>query len=404
MKRARSDEPSGAANTIVKFELFKVAPRWVFLRLEDSTGIVGWGEPNLEGWSSTVMTAVEEMMPSVMREDCSRIEYIHKKLVKQKFYAGGPVLQSALAGIDQALWDILGKRLGVPVHTLLGGAVRDRLKVYRWCGGDDNSPAEAAAEAKRVLATSNYKQLKMNACPRMGYIDTEGAVRAAVARMKAVREAVGEAVEVGLDFHGRVKVPMAKQLMAQLAPFHPLFFEEVVGGEANNAALPALASASCGVPLATGERMFTVAAFRDLLEKRCVDILQPDCSHAGGISTLLTIARMGEAYDVSLAPHCPLGPIALASCLQVDACAINFAFPPPPPPPPHPPEGVSVDLLDYVSNKSAFDVDAQGYLSLPMGPGLGIEIDEVKVREMAKLGHGWRDREWVLEDGTPTTW
>lgn len=398
-----SHEP-GAADTVASYELFKVAPRWVFLRLETRRGLVGWGEPNLEGWSDTVMAAVGEMMASVIGEDAARISYIGTKLTKQKFYTGGPVLASALAGIDQALWDIKGKTLGVPVHELLGGAVRTKLKVYCWCGGDDNSPAEAAAEAVRVLKTTNYKQLKMNACPRMGYVDESGGVAAAVRRMAAVREAVGDDVEVGLDFHGRVKGPACKRLMAALAPYRPLFYEEVLGPE-QNAHLPQMAAASCGVPLATGERMYTVAAFRDLLASRCVDILQPDCSHAGGISSLLTISRMAESYDVALAPHCPLGPIALAACLQVDAASPNFAFQ----------EtslgihynsegGRPVELLDYVRNKEVFEVDADGRVALPSGPGLGIEIDEEKVRAMAAEGHAWRDREWELPDGCPTTW
>ena len=281
--------------------------------------------------------------------------------------------------------------------------MRERLKAYRWCGGDDNSPAEAAAEACEVLATSNYKQLKMNACPRMGYLDTDGGVAAAAARMKAVREAVGPSVGIGLDFHGRVKVPTCKRLMAALAPYDPLFFEEPVTAD-QLASLPLLAGTT-SVPLATGERMFTVTAFRDLLEKRCVDIVQPDCSHCGGISPLLSIARLAEAYDVALAPHCPLGPIALAACLAVDACSINFAFqetsvgihy--------NSEEGEVVELLDYLEDKSVFEVDEEGYIRLPSAPGLGIAIDEKVVRERAIKGHQWRDREWVLSDGCPTTW
>lgn len=404
MARKRKHDEAGA-DSVNNFELFQVEPRWLFLRVETANGIVGWGEPNLEGFSDTVAAAVRDLMPSVIGEDPSRIQYIWQKLMRQKFYSGGPVLMSAIAGIDQALWDIAGKTLGVPIHRMLGGSVRDRLRMYRWCGGDDNTPEEAAAEAVAVLKSSNYRQLKMNACGRMGYIDTEEAVEAAARRFAAVREAVGPAVGIGLDFHGRVKLPMAKALMRALEPYKPLFFEEVVV-PASNAAFPALAAATA-VPLATGERMHRIEEFRDLLELRAVNILQPDVSHVGGISHLLSIARLAEAYEVSLAPHCPLGPIALASCLQVDACCVNFAFQ----------EsslgihynsegggGAKVELLDYVKDPSVFDVDSDGFMKRLDGPGLGIELDEVRIRAAAAKGHQWRDREWVLRDGTPTTW
>ena len=455
---------------IATYELFKVPPRWLFLRVETASGVVGWGEPNVEGFSDTVATAVEELMVSVVGEDASRIQRIWIKLVKQRFYiagGGGPILMSAVAGIDQALWDIAGKTLGVPVHRMLGGAVRERLRVYRWCGGDDNTNEEAAAEAKAVLEGSNFKQLKMNACARMSYLDCDGAVAAAAARMKAVREAVGPSVGIGLDFHGRVKLPTAKRLMAALAPYDPLFFEEVVVG-GQNPALAALAAATT-VPLATGERMYTTEHFRDLLEARAVSIVQPDVSHAGGISQMLTIARLAEAYEVGLAPHCPLGPIALASCMQVRARArawvqvlasarpdwdaaralVRSAHPRRPLPLSHARTrdarasascsplrmlsrvcwlqvdavcanflfqetslgihynsegGAGYGLLDYVENKACFDVDAEGYVALLSGPGLGVVIDEAKVRAAAKVGHAWRDREWTLRDGTPTTW
>ncbi|KAH8069218.1 mandelate racemase/muconate lactonizing enzyme [Aureococcus anophagefferens] len=343
-----------SGDVVASYELFKVPPRWLFLRVETKRGVVGWGEPNVEGFSDTVRTAVEELMRSVVGQDPSRIQYIWQKLFRQKFYGGGPILMSAMAGIDQALWDIAGKTLGAPVSRLLGGAVRDRLKVYRWCGGDENSPEESAAEATRVLATSNYKQLKMNACSRMEYVDTEG-VAAAAARFKAVREAVGPGVGVGL-ISTAAKLPMAKKLMEASRPT-TLFFEEVlVRGQ--NPALHATVAHHTSVPLATGERMYTVEEFRDLLETRAVNILQPDCSHAGGISSLHTIARMAEAYEVSFAPHCPLGPIALAACLQVDATAVNFCFQETSLGIHYNGEG-GMDLLDYVANKKAFDVDAE---------------------------------------------
>lgn len=390
-----------SADVVAKYELFKVPPRWLFLRVETAAGIVGWGEPNLEGYSDTVATAVREIMGSVVGEDAFRIQYIWQKIMRQKFYTGGPILMSALAGVDQALWDIAGKALGVPVHRMLGGSVRDRLKMYRWCGGDDNTPEEAAAEAKRVLETTNYRQLKMNVGPRMSYVDTDGAVAECVARMAAVRNAVGPDIGIGLDFHGRVKLPMVKKLMKALEPFDPLFFEEpVVSGQ--NSAMPTV-SAATAVPIATGERMFRIEEFRDLLETRSVNIIQPDCSHCGGISHLLSISRLAEAYEVSLAPHCPLGPIALAACMQVDACCVNFAFQESSLGIHYNQEG-GVDLLDYVKNPDVFQVDSEGCIARLDGPGLGVEIDEEKVRAAARLGHAWKDREWTLKDGTPTTW
>jgi len=402
-KRSKVEAASPAVDKVVKYELFKVPPRWVFLRVETQNGIVGWGEPNIEGFSDTVIAAVHEMMSSVVGQDPARIQYIWQRLVRQKFYmtCGGPILMSALAGIDQALWDIAGKTLGVPIHRLLGGAVRERLRVYRWCGGDDNTPEEAAAEAKRVVETTKYKQLKMNACSRMGYIDTEGAVQAAAARMAAVRAAVGPSIGIGLDFHGRVKAPMVKKLMRALEPYDPLFFEEpVCAGQ--NRQLPQVAAAT-DVPIATGERMFTVEQFRDMLEQRCCNIIQPDCSHAGGISSMLNIGRLAEAYEVSFAPHCPLGPIALAACMQVDAVCVNFVFQETSMGIHYNTEG-EMDLLDYLINPEVFDVDEEGHVSLLSGPGLGIRMNEEKIRQHAVGGHNWKDREWELPDGTPTTW
>jgi galactonate dehydratase len=310
---------------------------------------------------------------------------------------------SAMAGIDQALWDIAGKTLGIPVHQMLGGAVRERLRAYRWCGGDENAPEESAAEAAAVVAESNYKQLKMNACPRMGYIDTDQAVEQAAERFAAVREAVGPDIGIGLDFHGRVKLPMAKKLMAALEPYNPLFYEEVIVHGQTLALGDAGVAGFTSVPLATGERMYTVEEFRDLFETRSVNIVQPDCSHAGGISSMLTIARMAEAYEVAFAPHCPLGPIALAACLHVDSCCVNFAFQETSLGIHYNEEG-GMDLLDYVVNKDMLDVDEEGFIKTPMAPGLGIEVDEAAVRRAAAAGHDWKAREWELDDGTPTTW
>ncbi|MCL4146099.1 UNVERIFIED_CONTAM: hypothetical protein GTU68_056240 [Idotea baltica] len=389
-------------DTVASFELFKVAPRWLLLRVETKEGLVGWGEPNLEGFSDTIATATTELMREVIGEDPSRIQYIWQKLTKCPFYAGlGPVLMSALAGIDQALWDIQGKRLQVPVHQLLGGAVRDRMLAYRWVGGDNNSPEQAAEEAAKVLETTNFKNLKMNACGPMAYLDTGKVVAAAEQRMSAVRQTVGPDIGIGLDFHGRCKVPTVLQLIEALSGYDPLFFEEPVRVQCLED-FPRI-RASTSVPIATGERMFSSHEFARLLAAGGVDIIQPDLSHAGGISHVFDIARMAETYEVALAPHCPLGPIALASCLQVDFCSISailqecsIGI--------HYNEEGGADLLDYLDNPEVFDIDSEGHFALPTEPGLGLKINETAVRAAAKKGHQWKDRVWNLADGSPTTW
>lgn len=391
-----------STDRVARFELFNVPPRWVFLRLETEQGVVGWGEPSLEGMSGAAAATTAELMEEVIGEDPSRIQAIWQKLSKCKFYGGaGPIFMSALAGIDQALWDIKGRTLGVPVHQLLGGAVRDRLAVYRWCGGDNNRPEEAAEEAASVIRESNFRNLKMNACAPMPYVDTVGAVKGAEARMAAVRDAVGPDIGIALDFHGRCKLPMVKRLMEALAPYEPLFFEEPVTPGFNKN-LPAIRAAT-SVPIATGERMYTAGEFLSLLSAGGADIIQPDLSHAGGISHVFDIARIAEHHDVAIAPHCPLGPIALASCLQIDFCAINAVFQECSLGIHYNQEG-GVDILHYLENPKVFEVDSEGFVSLPAGAGLGVEVDEAAVREAAKSGSNWKDRFWQLADGAATKW
>lgn len=380
---------------IATYELFKVKPRWLFLRVETDTGIVGWGEPIVEGRADTVSAAVGEAMTYLVGKDPRRIEDHWQTLYRGAFYRGGPVLMSAIAGIDQALWDIKGKFYRAPVYELLGGAVRDRIRVYRGVGGE--SPEDVQASVKTAL-TAGYTAVKTSPTNELARVDSLDKVNAAVARVAAIREAGGDTLDFGIDFHGRVSKSMAKRLAAALEPYHPMFIEEPVLPEQNDALIE-IARATT-IPIATGERMYSRWDFRRLLELGCVDIVQPDLSHAGGITEVRKIAAMAEAYDVALAPHCPLGPIALAASFQVDACTPNFLI-----------QEQSLgleynqrgDLLRYLGDRSDFTYH-EGYVALPKKPGLGIDIDETKVREAAAEGHDWHSPVWRHADGSIAEW
>lgn len=380
---------------ITKLELFKVPPRWLFLKVETDEGLVGWGEPVIEGKADTVRAAVEEMSPYILGADPMRIEDLFQVLYRGGFYRGGPILSSAISGIEQALWDIKGKFYGAPVYDLLGGACRDRTRVYCWIGGD--RPSDVGEAARRQVA-AGFTAVKMNATEELHYIDSHGKVDAAIARIAAVREAVGADVGIGIDFHGRVHKSMAKILAKELEPYRPMFIEEPVLPENNEALREIARHTSC--PIATGERMYTRWGFKDLLAGGYVDIIQPDLSHAGGILETRKIAAMAEAYDVALAPHCPLGPIALASCLQVDICSPNAFIQE---------QSLGIhynqgsDLLDYLQDPTVFAYK-DGFVANLTGPGLGIEVNEAKVREMAQIGHDWKNPVWRQEDGTVAEW
>jgi len=380
---------------ITGLELFIVPPRWLFLKLSTDEGLVGWGEPIVEGHALAVEASVRELEPDLIGRDPDQIEDIWQMLYRSRFYRGGPVMMSAIAGVDQALWDIKGKRYGVPVYQLLGGAVRDKVCVYSWIGGDRPADVVAAAQEK---ASAGFNAIKMNGSEEMHYIESFDKVEACVARVAAVREAMGAGFGIAVDFHGRLHKTMAKVLAKELEPYHPLFIEEPVLPE-NNEALREIA-AHTSTPIATGERMYSRWEFRRLLEDGYVDIIQPDVSHAGGISETRKIATMAEAYDVTVAPHCPLGPIALAACLQVDAVSTNVFIQE---------QSLGIhynqgnDLLDYLTDPSVFKYD-NGYVPLLKGPGLGITVNEEAVREAAKIGHRWRNPLWRNDDQTIAEW
>ncbi|MDM5357315.1 galactonate dehydratase [Peribacillus sp. B2I2] len=380
---------------ITSYELFQVPPRWLFLKIETDEGIVGWGEPVIEGRAATVKSAVDELMENLIGKDPRNIEDHWNVMYRAGFYRGGPILMSAISGIDQALWDIKGKYHNAPVHQLLGGKARESIKVYSWIGGD--RPTEVG-EAAREVVSKGFTAVKMNGTEELQYVDSYEKIDQVLARVSAVREAVGPYVGIGIDFHGRVHKPMAKILAKELEVFRPMFIEEPVLPE-NNESLREIANHTA-IPIATGERMFSKWDFKKLLTDGYADIIQPDLSHAGGITECKKIISMAEAFDVAAAPHCPLGPIALAACLQVDATCHNAFIQE---------QSLGIhynqgsDLLDYIVDNQVFEYE-EGFVKIPDGVGLGIEINEDHVRKMAEIGHNWRNPVWRHKDGSVAEW
>lgn len=380
---------------ITGFQLYPAAPRWLFLKLMTDEGICGWGEPVVEGRAATVKAAVEELQCYFMGKDPMNIEDLWQVMYRGGFYRGGPEVMSAIAGIDQALWDIKGKALNTPIYQLLGGRCRDRLRVYCWIGGD--RPADIAAAAREKFA-QGYSAVKMNATEEMHYIDSFKKVEEVLDRVGIIRSELGYDMDIAVDFHGRVHKSMAKVLAKELDQYHLMFIEEPVLSE-NIEALREITKYTA-TPIATGERMFSRWDFKKLLADGYVDIIQPDLSHAGGISECRKIATMAEAFDVAVAPHCPLGPVALASCVQLDFCTPNVFIQE---------QSLGIhynqgsDLLDYLTDRSIFTYQ-NGFIGIPQKPGLGVEVDEEKLKEAAKAGHNWKNPVWRNADGTVAEW
>lgn len=380
------------AMTIDRIESFFVPPRWLFVRVETADGAVGWGEASLEGYAEAVDGAIEALRDRFIGHDPRRIEDIWQIAYRGGFYRGGPVLMSALAGLEQALWDLKGKTLGVPAWELLGGRVRDRIRAYAWIGGD--RPDEIG-EAAKARSDQGFTAVKMNATAELDWIGTPRLLDDVVRRVEAAQAA---GMDVGLDFHGRVHRPMAKQLARLLEPLGLLFIEEPLLSE-NPEGLAQIAALT-STPIALGERLYSRWDFKPFFEAGVVDIIQPDLSHAGGLLECRKIAAMAEAYDVAVAPHCPLGPLALASCLQLAACTPNVAI-----------QEMSLgihynvghDLLSFVTDPEVL-TPVDGYLPIPQKPGLGVTIDESAVREVHRDRHRWRNPVWRTADGNFAEW
>lgn len=380
---------------IERLELFKVPPRWLFLKITTRSGISGWGEAILEGKTDSVAAAVLDMKEYLIGQNAERIEDIFNVLSKGSFYRGGPILMSAISGIEQCLWDIKGKALNTPVYNLIGGAVRNKVRIYGWIGGDE--PQELVALARHRI-NLGYTALKLNVAGKTEWIMSGEDINKIKKRLVDLRGAIGMDIEIGLDFHGRIHKSAAKRLVKELEEFYPMFYEEPVLPEYSDQLKEI--SKYTSVPLALGERLIGRREFKRIISEGIVDIIQPDINHTGGIWETRKIAAFAEMSDIAVAPHCPLGPIAFAAALQLNACTPNAII-----------QETSIgihynegtDLLDYVLNKEDFQIK-DGFIPLLQKPGLGIEIDEGFVNRMVEIGHNWRNPVWRGVDGSFLEW
>jgi len=379
---------------ISDIKVYKVKPRWIFVKVLTDEGIAGWGEMISGTKTETVVAGANEMGKKLIDRNPFEIERLWQEM-HRSFFRGGPINGTIISGLEMALWDIKGKALNLPVYELLGGAARDRIRVYSWIGGD--RPSDVAEQAQERV-DKGFTAIKMNATSELHYIDSYNKVQAVVDRVASIRDQVGDQLEIGIDFHGRVHRPMAKVLAHALEPYHPMFLEEVVLPE-NWESFDDIAR-EVSVPLATGERLYTRWDFKNLFRQGAVDIVQPDVALCGGILETRKIAAMAEAFDMGVAPHAPYGPVSLAATLQVDACTPNVFIQE---------QSLGIhynqgfDLLDFVKNKEIFQYK-DSYVQLPKGPGLGIDMDEDKIKEVAQEGLVWSNPAWKNYDGTIAEW
>lgn len=369
---------------ITKLQTWLVRPRWAFIEISTDAGISGWGEPVLEGRAATVCECIHEMEPYLIGADPMKIEDLWTVLFRGGFYRGGGILMSAISGIDQALWDIKGKYCNVPVWQLMGGSCRDKMRVYSWVGGDRPADVGRAALEKKQ---QGFTAIKMNGTDELQFLDSYAKIDALLERVASVRESCGKDFGIAIDFHGRVHKPMAKIVAKKLEEFDPMFIEEPVLCD-NMEYFPEIAAA-CNIPIATGERLFTKYDFKHLLAIGGVDIVQPDLSHAGGLTECKKIAAMAEAHDV-----------ALASCLNLDATCYNAAIQE---------QSIGIhynegrSVLDYALNPEDFKF-VNGFVSLPQKPGLGVEVNKALVEEEGQTPHSWKNPVWRHEDGSVAEW
>lgn len=385
---------------VADVEAFQVPPRWILVRVRTDEGVVGWGEAIVPKRVRAVLGAVADLTDVVRGADPYRVEDLWQRMHRGGFYRSGPVLATAAAAIEQALWDVKGRAVGLPVYEFLGGAVREQVRSYAWIGGD--RPADVVAHA-RLRREQGFDAVKMNATEQLDYLDHNSHVDAVVERVGALRDTFGRDLAIALDFHGRVHRPMLRPLLRALEPFGLMWVEEPLP-PGHEDSLPSLVATAGGTPIATGERLLNRWQVRHVLEQRAVDVLQPDVSLTG-LAELAKICRMAEAYDVAVAPHCPNGPVSLAASLQVDVACGNVVI-----------QEQSLglhynqgydglppgDLLDLVPDPAPLRTDA-GRLTRPTGPGLGIDLDAARIQAAATTWH-LPDADWTYADGRYAEW
>jgi galactonate dehydratase len=377
---------------IVNIEQFFPRKRTRLVKITTDTGLVGWGETTLEGRPQGTLAVVDELADYFVGKDPLRIEHHWQHVYRSAFFRGGPVVMTALSGIDQALWDIAGKHYGVPVYKLLGGPVRDRVRVYaHWGIGGLTDEAQARARQRlERLQAQGYTAFKTGLGGKWRAHEPPAVIDAFVERAYLMREWVGPEVELAFDFHGKLTPALAIEICHEIRGMRPMFVEEPVPQE--NAAALRQVSDHVPFPIATGERLLTRWGFRDIFEAHAVAYIQPDVSHVGGITELKKVANMAEVYYMHIMPHCAIGPVALAAALHVDAAVPNFLIQ----------EQIDASLGNGLLRQDWSVVD--GYIELPTAPGLGFEIDEAEAER-------WREYEEELggeytydQDGSVADW
>lgn len=361
--------------TITKLETFIHRNSWVFVKITTDAGIVGWGEM-LKDKSKACAAEAQEMAAYLVGKDPRPITQHWQAIYRHGFYRGGPVLSAVLSGIDMALWDIKGKALGLPVHELLGGPTRQKIRVY---GSRQDVEAGRCSAMKTLLSADGRAPYK--------YVEGPGYVQRVTKSFADLREKLGPDVDIGVEFHGASQ-PNTSLLMKALEPYQPFFYEEPV--QCQNVDAMAELAAKTHIPVATGERIFTKWGFHDILEKKAATILQPDVCYAGGITELRLIAGMAEVHYVPLAPHNPQGPCSLAASCKIAAAIPNFLIQE---------QGTRTheNML-----KTPFKAE-DGYLPIPTAPGLGIDFDEDKF--MALVGEpALYKRTYDRDDGSVVDW